>query len=757
MSSAPPPAPKPWHLSMAVRSPQSHTALPTLLQSSFLNQEDDDNHEFAQFEREQSVLNNSNNHITQHISTCTQQDSPDDRNKVVETKPQNRAETQKRGESHSKSRDRLTIYFDTSNPNPLLSQEYDHSFESDSTLDFNAIPFEAMSIFSFKGESKFGELSFDKHVNLVIEVVDLGANWSLGYIKNQSQQNRGLIPQGFYLRQDQAEIKNPLASEESATSPSGAREEHLVERAQHENSNTKDSILKASQVDHVVQTYQEDAQERISRDQLFPMRDELVPINRQQNLKEILIEAKQTTFESRDESTSEFVMTPIQDRTRLKKSRNRVSSKLEVAVLAWIQMGSTREETDTWRQRERGQQASQDFSIDEGPRYRDHSPTFSVSIPDFKMSRDNNFVLFNIETNFNLLTDSNRELFRNETVDVVNDVLRVSRRFSSFAKLDQALSIRYPICYKHQLPLKSFVSNIGIEFINERRRLLQRWLKSITCHPILKTTEEFKSFLSLQDLNELDSNLKLFEFENQRITFFDHVFYSDFNVDMEHALQMGQDFENRLKRIADEGLDSKVEKSMWHVRQQLDIQLQETTTSGNPIVDHSKLDIEPFSETLLEAHELCCDLSQSQTRFKELLNMHELMLYTHDELSRDGIESEPLARCETVLNVTCAEIDVQQTRLCQDVVQVKQLIKRGLMEYHNQLLHRLELDERSNNSFVTEPVKPSRLPIQSSSVVQATSSTVQVIGDTINSVVRLARGSSLRSNVGFTSSSTSDD
>lgn len=65
-------------------------------------------------------------------------------------------------------------------------------------LDLPPMPLAALSLHAFAGETSFGELSFARGVELSIEVEDLGGGWSLGYLRDEGEDGRGLVPRGFY-------------------------------------------------------------------------------------------------------------------------------------------------------------------------------------------------------------------------------------------------------------------------------------------------------------------------------------------------------------------------------------------------------------------------------------------------------------------------------------------------------------------------------------------------------------------------------
>lgn len=90
-----------------------------------------------------------------------------------------------------------TLVQDRSRVNELEEDEDGIEKDTDHIIDLEAaIP--ALSLHPFSGETAFGELNFERGVDLMIEVEDLGGGWSLGYSKVMGEESRGLIPRGWY-------------------------------------------------------------------------------------------------------------------------------------------------------------------------------------------------------------------------------------------------------------------------------------------------------------------------------------------------------------------------------------------------------------------------------------------------------------------------------------------------------------------------------------------------------------------------------
>ena len=75
----------------------------------------------------------------------------------------------------------------------------------------------------------------------------------------------------------------------------------------------------------------------------------------------------------------------------------------------------------------------------------------------------------------------------------------VDRRFSHFSALLQLLRKLFPPIAIPDLPENRYVGRLRAEFVETRRRDLQRWLSRIVRHPILSNSEAVRLFLSCPD------------------------------------------------------------------------------------------------------------------------------------------------------------------------------------------------------------------------------------------------------------------
>lgn len=71
-----------------------------------------------------------------------------------------------------------------------------------------------------------------------------------------------------------------------------------------------------------------------------------------------------------------------------------------------------------------------------------------------------------------------------------NDV----RRYREFHALADILRIRWPGCYVPSIPEKKMVGSDDTQFVEERRELLERFMKEIAKYDYIVFSKEFKVF-----------------------------------------------------------------------------------------------------------------------------------------------------------------------------------------------------------------------------------------------------------------------
>ena len=72
------------------------------------------------------------------------------------------------------------------------------------------------------------------------------------------------------------------------------------------------------------------------------------------------------------------------------------------------------------------------------------------------------------------------------------------RRFREFHALGQVLRTRWPGCYVPSIPEKKVVKKDDSEFVEERRSLLERFMKEIAKYDYIVFSKEFKIFARMK-------------------------------------------------------------------------------------------------------------------------------------------------------------------------------------------------------------------------------------------------------------------
>lgn len=128
-----------------------------------------------------------------------------------------------------------------------------------------------------------------------------------------------------------------------------------------------------------------------------------------------------------------------------------------------------------------------------GPAWRHDSPPFTVHVhsPEKRSSTTAkaDYTVFQLTTVF---STSESE------ADDPPLTMTVERRYSHFTLLHALLVDRYPVLVVPPVPVKSYAGRFQEQFVETRRRDLERWCARIGRHPVLGTTEEVRGFLGTE-------------------------------------------------------------------------------------------------------------------------------------------------------------------------------------------------------------------------------------------------------------------
>ncbi|KAM0750497.1 hypothetical protein T439DRAFT_357117 [Meredithblackwellia eburnea MCA 4105] len=185
--------------------------------------------------------------------------------------------------------------------------------------------------------------------------------------------------------------------------------------------------------------------------------------------------------------------------------------------------------------------------IESGPAWKEDSPPFTVHVhsPEKRSSLNkSDFTVFQLTTVFPpSSTDSGSDDIDDPPVTVT-----VERRYSHFALLHSLIVELYPVLVIPALPTKAYAGRFQELFVETRRRDLERWLDRVGRHPVLRSSELVRGFLSIDKEKELQTILM--PVKAQAVApplFFSRVYHPEFNVDAAEAEELVDRFDTHMK------------------------------------------------------------------------------------------------------------------------------------------------------------------------------------------------------------------
>ncbi|KAF9432824.1 hypothetical protein BGZ76_010267 [Entomortierella beljakovae] len=382
--------------------------------------------------------------------------------------------------------------------------------------------------------------------------------------------------------------------------------------------------------------------------------------------------------------------------------------------------------------------------IQSGPTWQEKAPLFKVRVHD-------------PETRRKMVGMQEYTLFQITSTGVS---VTVERRYSQFEWLYERLVNKFGALMLPPLPEKQYSGRFSDEFIERRRRALERFLNRLVRHPVLRYSDLLTHFLSCSD----DGDWKRAEkkFDNDRITgtaFFQHVYHPEFNVNEDGDIDLVERFnahckgsERLMPFLADATMAYKegVSDSQFRYKRfgLALLNLISTTKDGleNQTLNDELawcwrdncaecLRLTKAMQTTAETMQLMADIHQThitegcvpwQDTIKEnalpsstlapLVDMHT---GTHKKLvevfekeqtkTMEEIDSETVkSRCDTVFNITLAEIDRVHDERVQDFQKGTKEFLDSQIAYHEKMLAHLKqaraaFDEPYYNNLSSTP------------------------------------------------------
>jgi len=114
---------------------------------------------------------------------------------------------------------------------------------------------------------------------------------------------------------------------------------------------------------------------------------------------------------------------------------------------------------------------------------------------------------------------------------------KVSRRYKHFVWLRERLLEQFPATSIPSLPEKQFGGRFEEEFIETRRKLLERWMNRLAFHPVIRSSKVFHHFLQTEDYKEWKAGKRTAEKDKTRGgVFFNSIVYEELPSDGEEQI-----------------------------------------------------------------------------------------------------------------------------------------------------------------------------------------------------------------------------
>ncbi|KAI0641330.1 hypothetical protein C8Q79DRAFT_1077719 [Trametes meyenii] len=352
--------------------------------------------------------------------------------------------------------------------------------------------------------------------------------------------------------------------------------------------------------------------------------------------------------------------------------------------------------------------------------------------------------------------------------------ITVHRRFSHFVALHTALSRLLPGIALPPLPEKQYAGRFSEDFVEARRGDLERYINRVARHPVARYAEVLTFFLGCESDAEWKKQLPYYlSLPPKGPSFYANVYHPAFNVDADEASEAIDRFVNHTRAVG-KGVQSlrnifgKVREArveMSKAERLLSYSLlslvtakplasapttginEEDEEESNTVHGHINEDgawcwrencesclkltkaMQKTSETLqivadlyddharrtqLATHEAFKNVAHPSTLYDPVIDTHKSTLSRYHDSIRDGCEDEEMAaRCETVLNVTMAEMDTYHTQKTEDFQELaKEHLDGEIAFYEQQILTRLRtarkaFDPPQYDELARSPRQPS--------------------------------------------------
>lgn len=391
-------------------------------------------------------------------------------------------------------------------------------------------PLDVEAMYDFHGQASYGELSYAKGDRLRVYCEDMGAGWSLAMLLGEDGLNerattpghagitRGLIAQGFYRVGDNLVhaycrpllltrlplqpclvAATPLLYAQTGSIQQASEDGSLEPPGDSQSTSTTatvqlmESLSETTDIKHVTDSTDSMSSAETSIAVLTPSLSKessnTPPLRPRQVSSSILLKQQQT----RKDAVETFLTTP----TLVAAARPRRPG----AQFSMPPTGPT-------------------YYVEDGKWVCQHEGIYKVAIPNYE-TRSNQgageHTVFEVTSIFSTcpsthttstgdkvaLHDSGSEKASSDKTpteqSATSMTCAVYRRYTHFAHLHLILHAMFPLIIIPDLPTPKVTGRFGKDFLDGRRRDLERWLRRVIRHSLARESQILRDFLTVQD------------------------------------------------------------------------------------------------------------------------------------------------------------------------------------------------------------------------------------------------------------------
>lgn len=302
----------------------------------------------------------------------------------------------------------------------------------------------------------------------------------------------------------------------------------------------------------------------------------------------------------------------------------------------------------------------------------------------------------------------------------------VDRRYSQFQALHKALVKTFPVLVLPELPAKTLATKIGLAFTQVRQRELQHYMQQLIRHPAIRSSDLMTTFLASEDLRSLEKSCNRWRDESQ-YCFYDEVLHPDWNHDCgeiknvqciasninataDHFYQLSKSLRGVLS-------DSNAMQQKMRIMsadlgnlcgdKQIAVECPSVKTDDilNVALQLKRAALDPGHRLSLDCEDILLRLEGWRhicRMSKNLIDIHKTTTGKLEMITRSKEETEILeARCDTVLNVILAELNLIELQRMEDVQAVSRSVREIFVTHHELSLNALRSEVPRTSSLAS--------------------------------------------------------